>query len=220
VHRDTAIGSAIGGVGRAPAGATDISKGSQMRRRILSFLTLALAGAALSGCAGNVRISETLAAGALDPQSELGYAARDGRAVRVVVYGAAFPDAAAPLVPRVIAAMQGANPGPVVRFSADGAVAADPAYRVALHFNGAVAETSEQLCAGQPAPDTAPVPGRVRLMAVFCVDNQVISETVGDISGVEGPADPAFRDLVRQTTLAVFPRDPVENDEDGGNLKP
>ena len=135
-----------------------------------------------------------------------------GRACRVVVHGNPFREHGykdAEFVAAVIAAMQGQNSGPVTRFTASPSPDANPAYRVALLFNGAATVRADDLCAASATlPSVEPLgeKGRVRVLVAWCKEDAVLSEVSGWVGGVSAPTDRRFTRLVAQAVRDLFPQ--------------
>jgi len=103
----------------------------------------------------------------------------------------------------VVALMQGANDGPRTRFVSAPTASTRDNFHVALVFNpdgGAGADTA---CAGQAAT-TGPGSTPARLLAVFCNRDQPLS-FLESRAAAGAPGDPAFRTLIRQSTLHLLP---------------
>ncbi|MFO1190407.1 MAG: hypothetical protein U1E97_12695 [Alphaproteobacteria bacterium] len=142
--------------------------------------------------------------------SHFSYAAA-GRDFQVRVMGTPFASTdPSALADAVVAAMQGANFGPQTHFVTRPTPSTRDNFHAALLFNPTPLTTADAACAGQGA-STTPADGKVRLLAAFCNRTRPLSflESSASASGV---ADPGFRDLIRQSTMHLFPiSDPFNN---------
>lgn len=162
----------------------------------------------LAGCAG---AGGRVHYAALDPSyrpTELGYAARSGR-IETRIAGNPFPVPQAAFERAVTEAMAGAHFGPRVAFLSS--PAASHPYHVAMIFNGPAGASGAALCGMRHgAVPPAPEAGRVRLLAAFCRGGTALTQLSAAAEDVRGLEDPAFRRLVRQATLRLFPPDNPE----------
>ncbi len=72
-------------------------------------------------------------------------------------------------------------------------------------FNPAPRVTAVRLCE-DPDPQLATATsGQTRVMLVFCSSGYRETSVTGRISGVTDPDDAAFRALIRQMTMELFP---------------
>lgn len=133
-----------------------------------------------------------------------------GAGCSVVVHGNPFAQRGCDdrvFVAAVVAAMQGRSPGPPVRFRAHPSNDAAPGDRVVLLFNGSATARAADLCIdGKPQRSDAVGPdGRIRVLAVWCHGNTVLSECAGWVSGIRATTDRRFIRLVAQVTRDLFP---------------
>jgi hypothetical protein len=78
-------------------------------------------------------------------------------------------------------------------------------YKVVFLFNPARNASTLALCRDPNQPRGEQKPGQLRLTAVFCLGEKRLTSTTGYVSGAKNPKDRAFRDLVSQVSLALFP---------------
>lgn len=105
--------------------------------------------------------------------------------------------------------------GPHLPFMSEAPADFASPYRVVLLFDPVQTITGYQLCAydGQPAA-TSPG-GTVRVHAALCANNKPLTAVSGEIGGVSSPSDPAFKQLIGQMTVLLFPLRPSP----GGNRR-
>ncbi len=162
---------------------------------------LLLAGG-LAACAGG--IVDTPYNGTYDP-SMLRYVSGKG-ALYTQIVGNPFGASKDKVESVVTGTMFGAHSGPDVRFSTKRDPGNTSPYSVVLLFNPAPSVTAIQLCKN-PDPQLArAVSGQTRVMLAFCSSGYRETSVTGRISGVTDPDDAAFRALIRQMTMQLFPR--------------
>ena len=132
------------------------------------------------------------------------FAATDGRNFQVILAGNPFPAVDPSTVARdLLPAMQAAKPRPALTFTYDAPVERPrPDYRLVLVFDSALDLGSDSVCRGVTRfkPGT---PGVFYLYAVYCRNDQVMSETTAWTPGT-GPADPRIEQLFRELFQVVF----------------
>jgi hypothetical protein len=164
----------------------------------MSLKALMLAAAlGLAGCATNgVSIVEDQQTGFFAPE-EYGNDASTGPMV-VVVRGNAFGYDPTTLANLVVNNMQGADWGPHAHFTPISGPNTARMYFYVMAINGPLDLTGASLCERPNQPlRTVNVPaGEIRLEAALCRFNKVTTSVAGRASGVTGPADPKFRDLI------------------------
>jgi hypothetical protein len=138
-------------------------------------------------------------------------ASRGGLYTEVV--GNPFEADKATLDSRVTEAFEAAHFGPRLDF-----VTEQPpehsGYRVVVLFDPAPHANAAHLCSKPDRPQSSRAPGKVGVMAAFCLSESRLTSAVGRIDGAEGPDDPAVRQLMTQVGLALFPPAPgVREDE-------
>jgi hypothetical protein len=114
--------------------------------------------------------------------------------------------------------LQGVNPGPEINFTTRPGPTARAPYFVRLVFNGPSGSGGPALC--NRAPDVAPAPsptGEVRVLGAFCRGDQPMTYVAARNGGITDMNDPAFRSLVRQVGVLLFP---LRNPEDIPNCVP
>ena len=162
---------------------------------------LLLAGG-LTACAGG--IVDTPYTGTYDP-AMLRYVAGKGDLYTQIV-GNPFNTSKDKVESVVTGTMFGAHFGPDVRFSTTRDPDNTSPYSVVLLFNPAPSVTAIQLCA-DPDPQLATATsGQTRVMLAFCASGYRESSVTGRVAGVTDPNDAAFRALIRQMTVQLFPR--------------
>jgi hypothetical protein len=130
------------------------------------------------------------------------YASSDGPLL-VEVLGHPFAgQAAGDLAVRVAAAMSGQLIGRPLTFTASPAQAPRPQYRVVVAFNLPVATDPKALCGGKVSP--GPAADKVRVLASFCDDGQMLASVQGWVGKADGADDPRFRRLLGQMTRDLF----------------
>ncbi len=170
---------------------------------------LVLAGG-LTACTGG--IVDTPYTGTYDP-SMLRYVAGKGDLYTQIV-GNPFNASKDKVESVVTGTMFGAHFGPDVRFSTTRDPDNTSPYSVVLLFNPAPSVTAIQLCA-DPDPQLATAAsGQTRVMLAFCASGYRESSVTGRVAGVTDPNDAAFRALIRQMTVQLFP--PRNLDPNGG----
>ncbi len=184
--------------------------------RLKTLISTALAGlaaipvAALAGAIGGTYYA---------PQYDYGefFTAADGRNFQVILNGNPFPGSD----PRQVAAdllpmMQAAKPRPALTFTyAEPAERPRPWYRLVLTFNPAPDYGSVQVCAGQPPRYGQPRQGTFYTFAVYCRNDQVMSETTA-WTPATGPTDPRIAELFRQLFQVVWSDSPALKPQLGG----
>jgi hypothetical protein len=137
------------------------------------------------------------------------FAATDGREFQVILAGNAFPGIDPNVVARdLLPLMQAAKPRPALTFTyADPVERPRPYYRLVLIFDPALDLGSSQVCNG--ATRFRPgKPGLFYLYAVYCRNDQVLSETTAWTSAT-GPTDPRIGQLFRELFQVVFSDSPM-----------
>jgi hypothetical protein len=116
----------------------------------------------------------------------------------VVVRGSAFGYDPTTLANLVVNNMQGADWGPHARFTPVSGPNTARMYFFVMAINGPLDLTGASLCArpSQPITPVAMPAGEIRLEAALCRNNKITTSVAGRASGVSGPADPKFRELI------------------------
>ncbi len=162
---------------------------------------LLLAGG-LAACAGGAVDSPYT--GTYDP-SMLRYVAGKG-ALYTRIVGNPFNASKDKVESVVTGTMFGAHFGPDVSFSTKRDPDNTSPYSVVLLFNPAPSVTATQLCADPDRQQAAAASGQMRVMLAFCSSGYRETSVTGRISRVTDPNDAAFRALIRQMTMQLFPR--------------
>ena len=132
------------------------------------------------------------------------FAATDGRDFQVILVGNPFPGTDPNVVARdLLPVMQAAKPRPALTFTYDAPVERPrPYYRLVLVFNSAPDLGSSAVCNGTTRT-TAGRPGIFYLYAVYCRNDQALSETTAWVPAT-GPNDPRVAQLFRELFQVVF----------------
>lgn len=184
--------------------------------RLKTKLAAAIAGlAALPAAAMAAVIGGTYYAPQYDYREF--FAAADGRNFQVILNGNPFPGAD----PRQVAAdllpmMQAAKPQPALTFTyADPPERPRPYYRLVLTFDPALDYGSNQVCAGAPPRYRQGKPGVFYTFAVYCRNDQVLSETTA-WTPATGPTDPRIAELFRVLFQVIWSDSPALRPQLGG----
>jgi hypothetical protein len=177
-----------------------------MRYPALSIALLAV----LSGC-GGATVYTTYYDSLYSPD-EVTLAAANNPALAVI---RANPFAADRDNAAVLAAMQGVNFGPRLRFTQTPRADDRYGYKVILDFGapspGAIA------CRLGPSPAVPRPTDQLDVYAAFCVGDRLLSEASGSVGGVSGPDDPRLRRLIADLLVALTPPyDPKRIGDEGG----
>jgi hypothetical protein len=146
------------------------------------------------------------------------FAAADGRNFQVVLYGnAALPGFDPATVARdLLPLMQAAKPRPALTFTyADPPERPRPYYRLVLTFDPANDYGSNSVCAGVPPRFKPGRPGIFYVFAVYCRNDQVLSETTA-YTAATGPNDPRVGELFRELFQVIWSDSPALRPQTGG----
>jgi hypothetical protein len=145
------------------------------------------------------------------------FAAADGRNFQVILAGNAFPGVDPGLVARdLLPAMQAAKPRPALTFTyQDPPERPRPYYRLVLVFDPANDYGSNSVCAGIPPRFKQGRPGVFYVFAVYCRNDQVMSETTA-WTAATAPNDPRIGELFRELFMVVFSDSPALRPQLGG----
>jgi hypothetical protein len=145
------------------------------------------------------------------PQYDFGefFSATDGRNFQVILAGNPFPGLDPNTVARaLLPAMQAAKPRPALTFTYDAPVERPrPDYRLVLVFDSALDLGSDSVCRGVTRFKQG-TPGVFYLYAVYCRNDQVMSETTA-WTPANGPDDPRIQQLFRELFQVVFSDSPA-----------
>ena len=187
--------------------------------RLKSRITAALLGLAVtSGTALAGVIGGTYYAPQYDFREF--WAAADGRNFQVILNGNPFPGTDPKQVAdALLPTMQAAKPRPALTFTyADPPERPHPYYRLVLTFDPAPDYGSIQVCNGVPPRYKAGRPGLFYVFAVYCRNDQVLSETTA-WTPASGPTDPRIDELFRQLFQVVWSDSPALKPSLGGGIR-
>ncbi len=176
----------------------------------LSLFSLLLAFG-LAACSGTTIVRPAYVSGSYHPDV-VNYAASRG-GMHLVVIGNPFGEPQDKLERAVADSMVDSHFGQSFPFVTHPPVDFTSPYRVIVLFDPPRNANPKNLCL-QPYTPTATQPGEVRLMAVFCNAGYEMTSTAGYVGGVASSDDPAFRKLLGQISVLLFP--PFD-DMDPGN---
>jgi hemerythrin superfamily protein len=144
------------------------------------------------------------------------FAATDRRNFQVILAGDPLPGIEPNAVARdLLPAMQAAKPRPALTFTYDApAERPRPYYRLVLVFNAANDLNSSAVCNGEMRVQPGR-PGLFKLYAVYCRNDQVMSETTA-WTAASGPSDPRIGQLFRELFQVVFSDSPALKPNLGG----
>jgi hypothetical protein len=143
------------------------------------------------------------------------FAATDHRDFQVVWAGDPFPGIdAATVAHDLLPVLQGAKPRPALTFTFDAPVEKPhPDYRLVLIFDPANNLSSNAVCRGETRLQP-PRPNNLYVYAVYCRDEQVMSETTARTQATS-LADPRVGQLFRELFQVVFSDLPALNPSAG-----
>jgi hypothetical protein len=188
-----------------------------IRMRLKNKMAAALLGlAALPAVAWAAVIGGTYYATQYDYREF--FAATDGRDFQVILAGNAFPGVDPGLVARdLLPAMQAAKPRPALTFTyQDPPERPRPYYRLVLVFDPANDYGSNSVCAGIPPRFKPGRPGVFYVFAVYCRNDQVMSETTA-WTPATAANDPRIGQLFRELFQVVFRDSPALRPQVGGS---
>lgn len=144
------------------------------------------------------------------------FAATDGRNFQVILAGNPFPGIDPNVVARdLLPVMQAAKPRPALTFTYDAPMERPrPYYRLVLVFDAANDLNSSAVCNGETRFKPGR-PGLFNLYAVYCRNDQVLSETTA-WTPANGPTDPRIGELFRELFMVVFSDSPALKPNLGG----
>jgi hypothetical protein len=135
---------------------------------------------------------------------------RSAGAIRTIVWGNPFGMDEARRDALVTAAMAEGVSGLKVRFTPYPDQAAAPEPHLVVVLNPADDLAAAGICRAPETLRTLPADETLRVLAVFCQDDQVL-ETVREEDRVAGPTDRNFQRLLWRTSAALFPDDYWDN---------
>lgn len=144
------------------------------------------------------------------------FAATDNRSFQVVLVGNPMPGVDPGTVARdLLPVMQAAKPRPALTFTYDAPVEKPrPDYRLVLTFDPALDYGSNAVCGGAPPRFRPGRPGVFYVFAVYCRNDQVLSETTA-WTPASGPTDPRLGELFRELFMVVFSDSPALRPQNG-----
>ena len=144
------------------------------------------------------------------------FAATDRRNFQVILAGDPLPGVDPNAVARdLLPVMQAAKPRPALTFTYDApAERPRPYYRLVLVFNAANSLNSSAVCNGETRVQPGR-PGVFNLYAVYCRNDQVMSETTA-WTPASGSIDPRIGQLFRELFQVVFSNSPALKPNLGG----
>lgn len=155
------------------------------------------------------------------PQYDYGefFAASDNKPFRVELAGTPFPGVDGPTVAReLLPILQANKPRPALTFTYDVPTERPrPDYRLVLVFDPASDLGSSAVCSGVRRLQ-AGQPGLLNVYAVYCRNDQVMSETTGRTPAT-GMNDPRVTALFRELLLVVFSDSPALRPQTGGDRR-
>lgn len=172
----------------------------------VKILGVGVAAMMLSACAQTALVNQSYLSDNYNPYL-LNYAAKRGGMVTEIV-GNPFQGNKDTVDQSVTETFRDSHFGPDVDFlatSSEQATGEDrEAFRVVVLFNPAPNANSAKLCSRTDRPQQ-PASERVRVMAAFCNTDTRVTAASGSVGGVASPDDPAFKSMMKQIALALFP---------------
>jgi hypothetical protein len=172
-------------------------------RTVLSALALTLLAACASGIGG----------ADYAPQYDFFefWAATDSKPFRVEIAGNPFPGMSEQeMKQRLLPVMQANKPRPNLTFTYQvPPERARPDYYMVLIFNPALDLAAAQVCAGQRRLAPTPPPGRLYLFAIYCRNDQYMSQTTA-WTDATGPDDPRVAQMFAVLFQVLFTDQPVQ----------
>jgi hypothetical protein len=146
----------------------------------------------LAACGGEIISGDVVRAGAPDDFSA---AAATGEMATVIV-GNPFAEPATRVEAAIVGAMQGHHPRARLRFTTRPGPAALPDHRIVVMFDPPRALVPRALCADVGGLRPAAAGPRLRLLAVFCAEGEVVSFVDASTAAAETADHPAVRRLI------------------------
>ncbi|CAN5276521.1 hypothetical protein BH10PSE6_BH10PSE6_19680 [soil metagenome] len=187
----------------------------------MTIRTIALAALAGVALVPAIVSAATIGGAFHQPQYDFGefFAAADGKPFQVKLAGNAFPGLDPDTVAReLLPAMQAGKPRPALTFTyATPPERPRPDYRLVMVFDAASDLGSSAVCNGV-ARFKPGRPGMLNIYAVYCRNDQVMSETTA-WTQANGPNDPRVAALFREMLQVVFSDSPALRPQTGGNRR-
>jgi hypothetical protein len=140
------------------------------------------------------------------------YAATNNKTFRVIVAGNPFPQLSQQeMQRRLLPVMQANRPRPRLTFTYEVPTELPrPDYRLVLVFDSANDLTAARVCAGEirHRPRSPEPAGRFAVFAVYCRNDQALSQTTGTTPAT-GLEDPRVGQLLSQLFLVLFTDSPM-----------
>ncbi len=182
----------------------------------IKVLGVGAAAIILSACSQTALVNQSYLSDNYNPYL-LSYAAKRGGMVTEIV-GNPFQSDKASVDQTVTETFRDHHFGPDLEFLAtpsDEATGEDrEAFRVVVLFNPAPNANSAKLCSRNDRPQAPAASERLRVMAAFCNTDTRVSAASGSIGEVASPDDPAFKNMMKQVALALFPPQAPDNRND------
>jgi len=147
------------------------------------------------------------------------YIAADNKPFRVELLGNPFPGMSPEeFARRLLPVMQANKPPPRLTFTYDSpAEQQHPDYRLMLVFDAANDLGSESVCKGAKRFKPG-VPGQVNVFAVYCRNDQAMSEVTGWTNATQ-PDGATIGDLMKDVFNVVFDRSPYIQQQHGHHFR-
>ncbi len=172
-----------------------------MKFRSLVIISLL---AALSGGCSTVRIVD-LGGGQNYYDGAFEFATKDGK-INTHVVGSPFSAAAGNFKNTVTSMMYGSTFGRNVKFVSSPPNTEKYRFHVVVTFNVTRSINMADLCENPTRLKSDPTRKTTSMEAIFCQGGYPLSYASGYVSGLTGPSDPRFAQLVREVTLSMIPR--------------
>ncbi|RDD63246.1 hypothetical protein [Ferruginivarius sediminum] len=187
-----------------------------MIKPFVTITSVALAAAAVAGCAGQPTIENTYRS-SYDP-SLLSYAASKG-GMKTEILGAPFPTGERTQLERAVTnRLEQAAPGPRMAFFTEAPADYTSPYRVVLLFDPAPGQPLHDLC-NRPDLKSQPGDGPVKVTAAFCSSDRAITRVAGSVGNVQSADDPAFQNLIGQIAHGLFPTNNIDQNNGAGDFE-
>ena len=147
------------------------------------------------------------------------YSVADNKSFQVIVKGNPFPGASMESVAgQLLPQMQANKPPPRLTFTYDSPKEEPrPYYRVVLVFNAAKDVGADSVCQGK-ARNIDGTPGLVHVFAVYCRNDQAMSQVIGWTSA-NTPDDPQVGQLFKELFAVLFDRSAGRLPQHGGQFR-
>ena len=170
--------------------------------KVRSIGTLICIAALSAGCSA-VRVID-YAGGQNYYDGAFEFATLDGT-INTHVVGSPFAESDPPLARAVTTFMKGATRGREVTFIPSPRNTTKHAFHIVVVFNGKHPLVETEICQNADEVVTTPSTQTTSMLAVFCQDGHPLSYSTGYVGGLRSPADPRFRQLIKQVSRAMIP---------------